>query len=59
MITEDEVTRHPRSFRLSREGDRLLEQLSVLLGVNRTGVVELALRALAKREAREQEGMSR
>ena len=38
------------SFRLSIEGIRLLKELSFKLGLTMTGVIELAIRSLAKKE---------
>lgn len=38
--------RRPTSFRLTKTGDRLLTELAARLGINRRGVIELALREL-------------
>lgn len=38
------------SYRLTDEGQRLIGKLSTALGVSRTGVLELAIRQMAKRE---------
>lgn len=43
--------RRATSIRLSAEADRQLELLSTTLGINRTAVLELAIRKLAAQES--------
>lgn len=42
--------KNPKAFRLSDQGDALLESLSKHLGVKQTAVVEMAIRRMAKAE---------
>ena len=42
--------RKPISMRLSSEGMKLLEGLTKKLGVNRTAVIEMAIRQIAEKE---------
>ncbi len=44
------VPKKSTSVRLSDEGRKLLEAVAVKLGISQAGVIELALRVLAKRE---------
>jgi hypothetical protein len=41
-----------KSYRLTDEAIRIIEELAAKLGISQTAVVELAVRGLAKREAR-------
>jgi hypothetical protein len=43
-------TKHPASYRLSPECLALIERLSAVLGISQTGVVEQAVRKLAREE---------
>jgi hypothetical protein len=42
--------KHPSSYRLSEECRGLIEQLSAALGISQTGVIEQAVRKLARAE---------
>ena len=44
------MTKKATSIRISEEGKWLLQELSAKLGISQAAVIELALRALAKRE---------
>lgn len=44
------MSKAPTSFRLSDTALRLVRALSVRLGISQTAVIEMALRALARRE---------
>lgn len=43
-------TKQPTSLRLSPEGHRLISLLSSYLAVNRSAVIELAIREMAERK---------
>ena len=46
----DMRTKHPTSFRLSEEALRLLDELAKKLGISQAAVLEIAIRAAAKKE---------
>jgi hypothetical protein len=42
------MPKNPMAMRLSDEGIRLIERLAKVLGISKTAVVEMAVRALAR-----------
>jgi DNA-binding PadR family transcriptional regulator len=50
MVEDGILSKHPKSYRLSEQCRKLIEELAELLGINQTAVVELAIRKLARIE---------
>jgi hypothetical protein len=50
LIEDGILSKHPKSYRLSEECRKLIEELARVLGISQTAVVEFAVRKLAKVE---------
>lgn len=50
MTDEQKKRKNPRNFRLSDHAEATLEALEAKLGINKTKVVEMAVRKLGERE---------